>query len=1271
MLGDELSEAEWSRIQTENDTTTVMIDGVEIEIEQASGTNNTTLNVTSSSGILMINGGETYYNSDNSTSGYIDNKYVVEVGVVANGFSASLINGYSTGGSALGTISNGDDSTQGYIYNGRNGGVGAIYNGYGSGGNGHINNGYGNSLGGGPGIIENGKSGGSGNIYNGYNGGYGVINNGKYNGTDGTAIIYNGSGGLGVIYNGNYNSSSSGQINNGYAGSGYGAKGVIVNGMGSGGVNGTGTIYNKGTFNYIYNGRGANGTGYIYNGYSLGGIGYIYNLDSATIYNGRDGGVGYIYNGGSGQSGLIDNVSGTIVNSASGSTGYIINSANGTINNGGTITNLSGGYILNNGIINNTSAFIFDGGTLAGTGTIQKQYGFNIYSGSGVIAPGGNITTNYTDTDGTFTIGGAGEYGGFYQDISSSVILRFSLTSPLSHDQLKVIGDTNLYGGSIELTGLNSFSSYNFTTGTTQVTLIDGSGALYIAPSILTTLSNTVNGYDKQEGNKRFDFGIVKTSDDLKLSVTITENQAPTDIILNGTSVNENVGVNTVVGTLSSTDPDGGNTFTYSLVSGSGSTDNSYFTIVANQIKINASPDFETKNSYNIRVQTTDQGGLSYQEALTITVNNVNEVPTINGELVKQGNEFRVNTSIASDQSNPTVTALNDGGFLVSWTSFGQDGSDWGIYAQRYNISGATVGTEFRVNTSTTNDQSNPIVTALNDGGFLVSWTSFGQDGDRWGIYAQRYNASGATVGTEFRVNTSTTNDQYYPTVTALNDGGFLVSWASFGQDGSSFGIYAQRYNASGATVGTEFLVNTSTTNDQSNPTVTALNDGGFLVSWHSNRQDGSGLGIYAQRYDASGATVGTEFLVNTSTTNDQLYPKVIALNDGGFLVSWQSDAQDGNGYGIYAQRYNASGVAVGTEFRVNTYTVSHQELPTVTALNDGGFLVSWMSNGQDGSSWGIYAQRYNASGAMVGTEFQVNSYTNTVQSYPTVTTLNDGGLIFSWQSLGQDTSGYGIYAQRYTLDAIGTQTATEDTLFNYQIPVNTFSDVDAGDSLTYSATLADGTALPSWLSFNATTRTFSGTPLNSNVGTITVKVTATDTSLASVSTNFNLVVNNVNDSPIVNQGTPSAPQLITGNYTHFGQSLVFNNTIYFEGKNYIDQFGSYQNYLAKINSSGQVTQVSINAPTISNTANTSSMAVVDGNLYYGATWTSGGFGGELVKVDSNDNVSVINIRSGSLSSNPYDLINVDGVLYFSADDGVYGREIWRLAVLRKKRKSK
>ncbi|MCP9859613.1 MULTISPECIES: ELWxxDGT repeat protein [unclassified Cyanobium] len=109
---------------------------------------------------------------------------------------------------------------------------------------------------------------------------------------------------------------------------------------------------------------------------------------------------------------------------------------------------------------------------------------------------------------------------------------------------------------------------------------------------------------------------------------SIDINNAPTDIALSAGTINENVAANTVVGTFSSTDPDTANTFNYSLVAGSGATDNSAFTIVGNQLQINASPDFETKNSYNIRVRTTDQGGLSFEKALTVTVNNVNEAPT-------------------------------------------------------------------------------------------------------------------------------------------------------------------------------------------------------------------------------------------------------------------------------------------------------------------------------------------------------------------------------------------------------------------------------------------------------------------------------------------------------------------------------------------------------------------------------------------------------------------------------------------------------------------
>ena len=100
-----------------------------------------------------------------------------------------------------------------------------------------------------------------------------------------------------------------------------------------------------------------------------------------------------------------------------------------------------------------------------------------------------------------------------------------------------------------------------------------------------------------------------------------------------------------------------------------------------------------------------------------------------------------------------------------------------------------------------------------------------------------------------------------------------------------------------------------------------ALSDGGYVVTWMSLGQDGSGWGIYAQRYDADGNAVGSETRVNTTTASDQVYPAVAALSDGGYVVTWKSRNQDGSRFGIYAQRYDADGNAVGSETRVNTTT--------------------------------------------------------------------------------------------------------------------------------------------------------------------------------------------------------------------------------------------------------------------------------------------------------------------------------------------------------------
>jgi len=106
--------------------------------------------------------------------------------------------------------------------------------------------------------------------------------------------------------------------------------------------------------------------------------------------------------------------------------------------------------------------------------------------------------------------------------------------------------------------------------------------------------------------------------------------------------------------------------------------------------------------------------------------------------------------------------------------------------------------TEFQINTYTTSDQRTGSITSLSDGGFVVTWGSYGQDGDDWGIFGQRFDSSGNTLGSEFQINTYTTNWQYIPSIAGLSDGGFVVTWRSDGQDGDDWGIFGQRFDANG-----------------------------------------------------------------------------------------------------------------------------------------------------------------------------------------------------------------------------------------------------------------------------------------------------------------------------------------------------------------------------------------------------------------------------------------------------------------------------------------
>ncbi|MEH6631034.1 MAG: type I secretion C-terminal target domain-containing protein [Halopseudomonas aestusnigri] len=400
----------------------------------------------------------------------------------------------------------------------------------------------------------------------------------------------------------------------------------------------------------------------------------------------------------------------------------------------------------------------------------------------------------------------------------------------------------------------------------------------------------------------------------------------------------------------------------------------------------------------------------------TITVIDTNDAPVLADATVFT-EETRINTETDSWQLDPSVTGLADGGWAVTWESWGQDGSDWGIYCQAYNADGSVQGGEFRINTETDDTQSDPSVTGLADGGWVVTWHSDGQDGSSSGIYGQAYNADGSVQGEEFCINTETYSSQILSSVTGLADGGWVVTWQSSNQDGSGSGIYGQAYNADGSVQGEEFRINTETVGHQRYPSVTSLVDGGWVVAWESDGQDGSYYGIYGQAYNADGSVQGGEFRINIETVGHQSNPSVTGLTDGGWVVTWQSFEQDGSEYGIYGQAYNAGGSVKGGEFRINIETVGHQSNPSVTGLTDGGWVVTWQSFEQDGSKYGIYGQAYNVDGSVQGDEFRINTETDNFQINPSITGLADGGWVVTWESDGQDGSGYGIYSKTFNSD--------------------------------------------------------------------------------------------------------------------------------------------------------------------------------------------------------------------------------------------------------------
>lgn len=421
----------------------------------------------------------------------------------------------------------------------------------------------------------------------------------------------------------------------------------------------------------------------------------------------------------------------------------------------------------------------------------------------------------------------------------------------------------------------------------------------------------------------------------------------------------------------------------------------------------------------------------------------------------------------ASVATNPAT-----GAFVVSWTTDGnQDGNKEGVFARVYDAAGNPLGGQISVNTTTLDVQRDSAVAMNANGSFVVVWESKTID---YGIFGQRFDATGAKTGGEFIVNQTVIGDQTAPAIAMSADGSFVVAW----QDDRNGGdIYVRHFNAAGVATSDEILANTNMSSGQFAPAVAIKDSGSYVVAWQSDT-GGSSKAIFAQRFNAADNPLGAEFRVNTYDTNDQTAPAIAMAPDGSFVIAWSSNSQDGSNRGVYAQRFDPSGAAAGAEFRVNTTTSGHQDRPTVAMDGSGNFVIAWTSDGQDdGGSFGVYAQRYLANGTPDGGEFLVNATAPAHQQNPSAAMSLAGSLVVAWDGNGAGDD-KGIFWNRY--DASNTSpTATadiaatdEDSAISGSAPgvLGNDSDPDVGAILSVTGVLAGTAGTPTAVSAGGVT---------------------------------------------------------------------------------------------------------------------------------------------------------------------------------------------------------
>jgi hypothetical protein len=197
------------------------------------------------------------------------------------------------------------------------------------------------------------------------------------------------------------------------------------------------------------------------------------------------------------------------------------------------------------------------------------------------------------------------------------------------------------------------------------------------------------------------------------------------------------------------------------------------------------------------------------------------------------------------------------------------------------------------------------------------------------------------------QVNERVAGDQCCPAISADALGGFVVAWQGEGERGNAVDVFARRFDDAGQPLGSEFQVNDDAGGDQGAPDVAVSAAGGFVVTWTSSERSGAPTLVRARRFDAAGVPLGSEFGVSADARSAQDQPALVSVDDGGFVVAWRSAAEpeaaaDDAEASIHTLRFDAAGVAVGSEVALDAGHSRSSSQPSIASLSGDRLAVAW-----------------------------------------------------------------------------------------------------------------------------------------------------------------------------------------------------------------------------------------------------------------------------------------------------------------------------------------